>query len=94
MSKACVLTYAKYDEKGNVKETTDRIVWKFATEANGNLTCIDLSKYTEDDKRTSLEVLDEIHRDYLDALYEAGFKKDFRTFKPEGILDLIPVAKQ
>jgi len=71
------------------KEVTDRAVYPLTVlefgSVDAKLQAIDLSEYTPEERSEALATLDVIHRDYLNALYEAGFGKNFRSFFLRGI---------
>ena len=70
-------------------EVSDRIVYPltvldFGTE-RVKLQALDLSDYTAEEREEAEIILDAIHRQYLNAIKEAGFASNYRSFFLRGI---------
>jgi hypothetical protein len=65
-------------------EESERIVYPLRL-VEDKLLAIDLTPYSPSDRREMEAKLDAIHREYLDNIYSAGFKDDFRSFFMEQI---------
>lgn len=49
-------------------------------EDNKKLLAIDLTEFTEEERKEYEEILNSIHRQYLDAIKEVGLGNNFRYF--------------
>jgi len=67
-------TYIK--KNGKVSE---RVVYTLRL-VDDKLLAIDMTEYNDAERNQSINVLDMIHREYLDNIYAAGFSDDFRSF--------------
>ena len=70
-------------------EASYRVVYPLtvleANSTDAKLQALDLSDMSDDEKNKAEEVLNDIHREYLDAIYAAGFSSNFRSFFLRGI---------
>ena len=70
-------------------EVSDRVVYPLSVIDFGSvdvkLQAIDLSGMDSEERSEASAALDDIHRNYLNALYEAGFGKYFKSFFLRGI---------
>ena len=78
------LNYTKDD--GDV---STRVVYPLtildANSPDMKMQAIDLSDKTDAERTEAEIVLNRIHREYLEAIYEAGFARNFRSFFVRGI---------
>lgn len=72
--------YKKAD--GSISERT---VYQLNLVDNDKLLCVDLSEFSIQEQIDYSALMDEIHKNYIDAIKEVGLGSTFRTFKLEGI---------
>ena len=70
-------------------EVSDRVVYPVGVVDFGTdkvkLHALDLSKYTPEEREEKEIILNAIHKQYLQAIYDAGFASDYRYFFLRGI---------
>lgn len=74
------ITYTK--ESG---DTSRRSVYPLNIVYGDKLLCVDLTEFDSDEVQEYEAILDQIHKDYIQAIKDAGLGSTFRTFLIERI---------
>lgn len=75
----------KFKYKKASGDISDRTVYQLNLVDDDKLLCADLSEFSIQEQIDYSALLDEIHKNYIDAIKEIGLGSTFRTFLIEGI---------
>jgi hypothetical protein len=71
------------------KEVSSRVAYPLtvldANTPDAKLQCIDMSDFSDEERAEAERVLSAIRKEFLDAVYAAGFARNFRSFFLRGI---------
>jgi len=78
-----MLKHFTYTKKSG--EKTNRVIYPLRLIDGDKILAIDLTDYNDKEREDYTNLLDKIHREYLDNIYEAGFASNFRSFFVENM---------
>jgi len=73
-----MLKQFKYTKESG--DTSNRVVYPLNLSGEDKLLCVDLTEFDSDEREQYADLLDEIHKNYIEAIKEVGLQSTFRTF--------------